>query len=70
MGSGKVPEQQSPEEPAAADPRQSVAAVLDLEIAQLRAQVATLEKQGADETLIEHVRDRLRLRAIQRVALK
>lgn len=55
--------------PPGVDPRRSVAAVLDAEIAHLRAQVAGLEKRGADAATIEPVRNRLRLRAIQRAKL-
>lgn len=75
---GKQPAKAEPAKPAAvapkaaapgADPRRSVAVVLDAEIAHLKAQVAALEKQGADAATIEPVRNRLRLRAIQRVKL-
>ena len=51
------------------DAKRTVATVLDVEIANLKAELATLEKQGGDEDAIERVRDRLRLRAIQRVTL-
>ena len=55
---------------AGVDPRQVVKVALDAEIAQLKAQLAALEKQGADEDSIERVRGRLSLRAIQRVKLE
>lgn len=74
---GKQPAKAEPAKPPpapkaaapGADPRRSVAVVLDAEIAHLKAQVAALEKQGADAATIEPVRNRLRLRAIQRVKL-
>lgn len=75
---GKKPSKAEPAKPAAvapkapppgADPRRSIATVLDAEIAHLRVQVAAMEKQGAAASVIEPVRNRLRLRAIQRAKL-
>jgi methionine synthase I (cobalamin-dependent) len=53
--------------PAGPDPRGALAIVLDAEIANLKAQVAAMEKQGANAALLETVRNQLRARQVQRV---
>ncbi|MEQ1616981.1 MAG: hypothetical protein ABL883_01395 [Terricaulis sp.] len=77
MAKNKTPERQgqaaAPKAAAASaptvDPRQVAVIALDAEIAQLKAQLAALEKQGGGEAAVEQVRKLLSLRAIQRVTL-